>query len=198
MFLCRLSGVPGAGKTFLAAKIGCHLAVTVIDLDTIKSSLLTSFDDDIDPKLAGRAAYDLVFALAGYYLRSGSIVIIDSPCAYEIIIERGMKIARDNRAKYRFVECRVDDAAIISDRRLGRSSMKSQVLRRPISQQELESFMGALKRPEGIDIFRVDTGGEYDTAAIIEYLVAGQMVWFMRVRFERARVSRLFLQINIA
>ena len=64
MFLCQMSGVPGAGKSTLARRICKMTNAVLLDLDVVKSSVINSFENDIDFKFAGKVAYELIFSLA--------------------------------------------------------------------------------------------------------------------------------------
>jgi predicted kinase len=170
MFLCQLSGIPGAGKSFMAKKIAALFPAAILDLDVVKTSIMTSFDDGIDFKFAGKVAYDVIFSLADHHLGCGLSVVIDTPCAYPAIPQRGRAIAARHGAAYKMMECSVRDVAVINHRRSSRPILKSQSRTHGISQMEFEAEMAGMLRPEGVEILSVDTQYPVDEKEIMDYL----------------------------
>jgi predicted kinase len=104
--LALMAGPPGAGKTTLALAVGRALGWPVIDKDTLKSALLES---GIAESLAGRASYQLLHDVGrDLVVRQGMSVILDSPAAYAIVIERAAAIAAEVGAHLRVVLCLAD------------------------------------------------------------------------------------------
>jgi predicted kinase len=122
--LIQFAGRPGSGKTRLSRDLARHLGASVLDLDVVKSALLdagTAWDD------AGRTAYQVMFALAEDMLRVGRPVIVDSPSRWEIIPERGQRIAAGVGVPYLMIECRCADAAELTRRLSSRPRHRSQM-----------------------------------------------------------------------
>lgn len=172
MYLCQLSGIPGTGKSTLARYIGRLTGSVIIDMDTIKSAILSSFENNIDFKFAGKVSYDIVFALADNYLELGQSVVIDSPCGYDIILERGNALTKKHNASYKFIECYLTDLAELNRRRTVREIKPSQIYSITIDEREFQDSYDKLKRPSNHVYLSIDTGQGIDKciATIIDYL----------------------------
>ena len=174
MFLCQMSGIPGAGKSTLARHICKMTNAVLLDLDVIKSSVLSSFENDIDFKFAGKIAYEMSYSLADSNLEMGNSVVIDSPCSYEIIIEQGTAIAKKHNAKYKFIECYLDieNLAELNRRRATREILPSQIYNVPIDEDIFQESIRSMIRPTGYDYLLIDTGQEIDKYidTVMEYL----------------------------
>ncbi len=123
-FLLQTAGPPGIGKTSLARGVCAATGAVRLDVDVVKSALLAAglpWDD------AGRAGYDVLFALAHDLLAAGRAVVVDSPCHYRAIVDRGMAAARRHGAVYGFVELRTDDLDLLRSRLGGREPLPSQM-----------------------------------------------------------------------
>ncbi|MBD0324281.1 MAG: ATP-binding protein [Aldersonia sp.] len=104
--LVLMAGPPGAGKTTLALAVGRALGWPVIDKDTLKSALLTN---GVAETLAGPAAYELLHDLGCDLLVQQRLsVILDSPAAYPIVVEKATTLAREAGAVLRVVLCLAD------------------------------------------------------------------------------------------
>lgn len=78
--LVVVTGMPSSGKTTVAEGLARRLQLPLIAKDEIKESLYESLGAaDLEASaLLGRAAYALIFALAGATLDSGASVIIEA------------------------------------------------------------------------------------------------------------------------
>ncbi|MCL2376178.1 MAG: ATP-binding protein [Defluviitaleaceae bacterium] len=172
MFLCQMSGIPGTGKSTLARHICKLTSAVLLDVDTIKSSVMISFGDDIDFKFVSKISYDVIFALAEDNLKAGNSVVIDSPCSYEIILERGTNLAKRHRADYKFVECHLEDLIELNNRRTAREILPSQAYNTPIDESQYQQSIKDLKRPADGNYLLIDTsqGVEHYIKNVIEYL----------------------------
>ena len=172
MFLCQMSGIPGTGKSMLARHICQITNAVLLDSDVIKSSILDSFEDDIDFRFAGKVAYEMIFSLADSNLAIGNSVVIDSPCGYEIIIEKGTALTKKYNIPYKFIECYLDDLSELNRRRTTREILPSQKVNIPINENEFRESIASLKRPAGHDYLLVDTNQEIEKyiGKVIEYL----------------------------
>lgn len=125
MFFLQMSGVPGSGKSTLARAIAKHTGAVVIDHDIVKSAMLAS-QADLDPNVAGKISYDIEWALVDSYLSQGLSVILDSPCLYTIMVEKGTALSQKYQATYKYVECALTDINEIDARLRTRQRMISQ------------------------------------------------------------------------
>jgi predicted kinase len=108
-----MSGVPGSGKSTVAAHVARTFGAVAVDYDVIKSAIL---DADFDLHSATKASYEVMYAQANHVLTQGHPVIMDSPCFWPRIITEGMKIAEAHTAPYRFIECHVEDLQLLDTR----------------------------------------------------------------------------------
>ncbi|BBH24337.1 hypothetical protein Back11_56820 [Paenibacillus baekrokdamisoli] len=95
MFFLQMSGYPGSGKSTLAKAISKKTGAIVVDHDIVKSALLESMkslESNIDPRVAGIASYDIDWSLVDYYLSESRSVILDSPCLYTDLLDKGTEI----------------------------------------------------------------------------------------------------------
>ena len=128
MFFIQMSGFPGSGKSTLALEIAKRIDCIIIDHDIIKSALLNSLDEShIDGKLAGEISYNIDFSLVDFYLAQGKNVILDSPCLYEEMVEKGIDISSKYNADYKYIECYVSDFVEINNRLKKRVRKISQI-----------------------------------------------------------------------
>ena len=172
MFLCQMSGIPGTGKSKLAAYISEMTNAVLLDLDVIKSSILDSFENNIDFKFAGKIAYELIYSLADSNLKIGNSVVIDSPCSYEIIITNGTDLAKKHRIPYKFIECYLTDLTELNRRRVERDILPSQMINIPIDQEMFQESISSLVRPLDYEYLLVDTSPVIDKyiGNVLEYL----------------------------
>ncbi|HET6530680.1 MAG TPA: ATP-binding protein [Actinoplanes sp.] len=75
MVLAVFAGLPGVGKSTLAAQVAAELPATVLAVDTVDFTLQRH---DVTEPRPGFAAYAVVAALAEVQLRIGHHVIIDA------------------------------------------------------------------------------------------------------------------------
>ena len=174
MFLCQMSGLPGTGKSTLARHI-CKLTNAVLlDTDVVKSSILNSFENNIDFKFASKVAYETIFSLADSNLHIGNSVVIDSPCRYDIIIAQGTSIAQKYKVPYKFIECRlaIEHLQELNRRRVMREILPSQEVNIPINEEEYIKGMKSFVRPTNHEYLIVDTAHDIESyiGKVAEYL----------------------------
>jgi predicted kinase len=118
-----MAGWMGSGKSSLARAISGQTGAVVLDHDTTKTAIMSA---GVPHPPAGGASYAVVFALAADFLEQGLSVVIDSPCVYSDIAERGLHLAANAGVPYYFIECSCSEE--LSRQRLDeRDSRASQV-----------------------------------------------------------------------
>lgn len=152
MFILQMAGFPGSGKSTLSKIISKETGAIVIDRDIIKSSML---NNNLTNEIASDISYKVTFDLASYYLSLGLSVIIDTPCYYRGIIDKGQELAKQYKADYKFIECKVDDFEIIKNRITARDNMISQV--KAPTFKGFERSKERAKRPEEYNYLIIDT-----------------------------------------
>ncbi len=101
--LVLMAGLPGTGKTTLAARLGNILRWPVLDKDVIKSSLM---EVGLAEEAAGWAAFDNLFMLAQDVLVKQRIsVILDSSAMHPFIVERASEIAQAAGVPLKVILC---------------------------------------------------------------------------------------------
>jgi predicted kinase len=101
-FLLQMAGMPGSGKSALARVIGHATGAVVLDKDVLKTAVLEA---GVEEGLAGPAAYEAFFGLAGHLLGQGHAVVLDSPSFYAEIPAKGAALADGRHVPYYFIEC---------------------------------------------------------------------------------------------
>lgn len=152
MFLLQMAGIPGSGKSTLAKEISKHIDVVVIDRDIIKTSMMES---NVDSDIINNASYNLVFSLCKFYLSINKSVIIDTPCFFDDIPERGISIAREYNAEYKYIECRLEDFDVINNRLMTRTSCVSQI--KSIDKDRFLNAIDKSKKPEELKHITVNS-----------------------------------------
>lgn len=156
MFFLQMAGFPGSGKSTLSRRIAKITGAIIIDHDISKSSILKSIgDSNLELKVLGMTSYNIDWALIEFYLSQSYDVIFDSPCFYPEMIERGSSLSKKYNAKYKYVECYLNDYQEISKRLQNRERMISQIS--DTSEEEFENNVNESKRPNDIQCLRVDS-----------------------------------------
>lgn len=172
MYFVQMSGAPGAGKSTLAREIAKNIDVIILDHDIVKTALIES---NIDANITGKTSYHVVLSLVDYYLSQNRSVIVDSPCFYNELLEKGISIARKNGAKYKYIECRIDDLNEIDFRLKKRKRMISQVpqvVSDKTNEKIFENWINNMKRPSDMSYLVVDTSQPLKSYLneVIEYI----------------------------
>ncbi|WP_327637544.1 ATP-binding protein [Kribbella sp. NBC_00482] len=123
MFLLQMSGVPGSGKSTVAAHVVDTYGAVAIDYDVILTAVL---DGGVDVAGRSKAAYEVLFAMTRSVLGQGRSVVVDSPCFWPRIRDKGMETARSHDATYRYIECQVHDLKVVDERLARRPQLRSQ------------------------------------------------------------------------
>lgn len=157
MFFIQMSGFPGSGKSTLSREIAKKCEAIIVDHDIVKSSLMKSIEEaPIVAKLAGKIAYDIDWALVEFHLSQGLNVILDSPCLYDELIEKGLTLTSKYNATYRYVECYLDDINEINRRLKTRDRMVSQIAE-ILSPEAFTYTIANSKKPMGHEVLTVNT-----------------------------------------
>lgn len=119
--LIQMHGDPGSGKSALALALGRRLPAVVVDKDILKSAILRAGGSE---QLAAAAAYEAFFGLAESLLSQGQSVILDSPCVWPSIEERGRGIAAAAGMPWMMIECTCP-VGVIDQRLAARSGLES-------------------------------------------------------------------------
>lgn len=171
MFFLQMSGFPGSGKSTLSREVALRLDAVIVDHDITKTALLESTaQHPLDPALAGKIAYDIDWSLVEFQLSLGRNVILDSPCLYDVMIDRGLAIATNSGATYRYNECLVDDVDEINRRLHERDRKLSQI--RNVSPEDFHRTVAASKKPPLMHKLTIDTSRPLETylSDVIVYL----------------------------
>ena len=108
MVLAVFAGLPGVGKSTLAARVAAVLPATVLPVDTVDFTLQRY---DVSEPRPGYAAYGVVAALAETQLRIGHNVIIDAVNPVKAARQMWAELAESLEVPLRVVEVVVGDDA---------------------------------------------------------------------------------------
>ncbi|MFZ7930924.1 AAA family ATPase [Bacillus thuringiensis] len=157
MFFLQMSGFPGSGKSTVSKYIAKLTGAVIIDHDVLKSALLKSLKvKGIEPTIVGGLAYDAEWVLIDSYLEQGHSVILDSPCLYEGMLEKGNKLSTKHGVKYKYIECYLNDMEEINRRLQTRKRMISQI-EKVESEVGFEKWLNGSQRPLNNEYLIVDS-----------------------------------------
>lgn len=105
--LVQICGLPGAGKSTLAAAIADVIPVLSLRVDAIEAAM---WKYGIPPEQSGLAAYSVMHAVAGPHLRRGQTVVADAVSSVEAARAGWAATAQGCGAKLRVVEVVCPDA----------------------------------------------------------------------------------------
>ncbi|MCM3259217.1 ATP-binding protein [Paenibacillus lautus] len=171
MYFLQMSGFPGSGKSTLARRISNITGAVIVDHDISKTAILKSAEGlDIEMKHLGKISYTVDWDLVEFYLSQGHDVIFDAPCLYSEMLDHGLRLAKKYHAKYKYIECYLNDYKEISNRLQNRKRMISQ-----ISETTEESFISGLnesKRPLDIKCLTIDSSQSIESYlnSVLDYL----------------------------
>jgi len=166
-YLLQMAGFPGSGKTGLAELIAIETGAIVIDRDVIKNAMLGF---GLEAKILAEVSYNITFELAKKYIDGGKSVIIDTPCFYKEIVERGVRLCDGTNAYYKYIECLVPSYEIVQNRLQSRQSLETQI-QTTTEENYYRTFDKSVK-PEHSIALTVDTSdfSKIDMDTIICYL----------------------------
>ena len=100
----------------------------------------------IESTIVGGVSYDVEWVLIDSYLEQGHSVILDSPCLYEGMVEKGIKLSNKHGVKYKYIECYLNDMEEINSRLQTRKRMVSQI-EKVESELAFKKWLNGSKRP---------------------------------------------------
>ncbi|AFQ16944.1 AAA family ATPase [Bacillus thuringiensis] len=172
MFFLQMSGFPGAGKSTVSKYIAKLTGAIIVDHDVLKSALLKSLEvKGIESTIVGGLAYDAEWALIDSYLEQGHSVILDSPCLYEGMVEKGIKLSNKHGVKYKYIECYLNDMEEINARLQTRKRMISQI-EKVRSEVGFKKWLNGSKKPLNSEYLIVDSSEPLERYAenMIDYM----------------------------
>lgn len=111
--LVVFSGLPGTGKSTLAAALARAMAAPLFAVDPIEASMWRS---GLPSTMTGVAAYGIVATLADEHLRRGQSVIVDAVNPVEAARAPWRALARRYQADLKIIECICSDTAAHRER----------------------------------------------------------------------------------
>lgn len=168
--LVQMAGHAGSGKSTVARQLAAHTGAAVLDLDTIKTSLLEA---GLDWDASSKGSYAAIYALVDDLLSiDGARVIVDTPSYWAEINARLTASADAHGAAYVFVEC-VADEPVRALRLARRPTRRSQVAGLGSNPLDAPSDLGdlhhrAIERPTGRPCVVVHTDGPLDLPSVLE------------------------------
>lgn len=156
MFFLQMSGIPGSGKSTLAREIAKRTNAVLIDHDVVKTAFLEKTVES-NPTLAGGISYHIEWALIESNLAVGNNVILDSPCLYETMIEKGERLVDKYQCSYKYIECYLNDIDVINKRLKQREKMPSQISE-VTSEQDFLITLANSQKPKHHPSLIIDTG----------------------------------------
>jgi predicted kinase len=115
------TGLPGTGKTSIAAAVALELSIPVFAKDWLEATLIRC---ELRPAEGGpplgSVGYQLLTILAERQLRLGQSVILDSVASTLSIRAEWRTLAQTFRAEWRVIECICSDETVQRDRLGGR------------------------------------------------------------------------------
>ena len=111
------------GKSSLARGVGQRLGWPVVDKDDASDVLMAYLDP------YGPTAYDVMFAQAKSLMEQGFSVIVDSPLRGEVGLTNALKVAEENHAEVKVLECFCSDRTVWRKRLETRERRPAHVLK---------------------------------------------------------------------
>lgn len=173
MFFLQMAGFPGSGKSTLAQSLAKRTGAVIVDHDVVKSALLESMEGQaIDPRTAGKISYGIDWSLIEFHLSLGHSVIFDSPCLYAEMLGKGMRLAEKYNAKYKYVECYLNDFQEINER-LKKRKRKISQLQEILSEQVFSVAIDSSERPLNMEHVVVNSGKALEVYfdEVVEYVL---------------------------
>ena len=167
--LVQMAGHAGSGKSTIARQLAEGTGAAVLDLDTIKSSLLEA---GLDWDSSSRGSYAAIYALVDDLLSiNRARVIVDTPSYWAETNARLTAAADTHGAAYVFVEC-VADQSVRARRLEERPTRGSQAGGLGSNPLDAPVDLGILhhrqiERPMGSACVLVHTDGQIDLQSLL-------------------------------
>lgn len=172
LFFLQMSGFPGSGKSTVSKYIAKLTGAVIVDHDVLKSALLQSLEmKGMESTIVGGVSYDVEWALIDSYLEQGHSVILDSPCLYEEMVEKGIMLSNKHGVKYKYIECYLNDMKEINNRLQTRKRMVSQI-GKVDSEVAFKKWLDGSNRPSNTEYLIVDSGKPLEryTQKMMDYI----------------------------
>lgn len=110
--LILVNGLPGVGKTTLAAKLQADLGLPALGKDMLKEFLFDTIGigGKDDSRLIGKAVSEMMYVLAADYAAAGRSIILESAYFAEFARPAFQQIVHAHRARIIEVYCSLDPA----------------------------------------------------------------------------------------
>jgi predicted kinase len=122
LIVVQMHGEPGSGKSTLARAIAPLVGAILLDKDVIKSAILRS---GVADGLAGPAAYEVYFDLAGQIVHQGYSLILDNPVFWPRVEERWLALSAAAACPPLLIECVCPDRNELCRRLASRNGLES-------------------------------------------------------------------------
>lgn len=170
--LIATAGLPGSGKSTIAAQIGAALKCAVVSVDPIESAIVAAGIDPDQP--TGLAAYLVAETIAESVLSSGQTIIVDAVNAVEPARHQWIALAERQQVELRFIEVQCLDVDVHQARLEARVSK----LPHPAEatsyavEQSLEEYAAWTGRTASVRRVTIDTSRplESNVAAALAFL----------------------------
>lgn len=117
VFFLQMSGFPGSGKSTLSKYIAKLTGAVIVSHDVVKSALLKSLTaKGSESTVVGGVSYYIEWELIVFLLEQEHSVILDSPCLYDGMVEKGIGLYRKYGATYKNIECYLNNIEEINCR----------------------------------------------------------------------------------
>jgi predicted kinase len=110
--LVIFSGLPGAGKSFVAEFISSKFSIPVFAKDKLEATLVRSELVKIEDHRLGFAGYELLTEIAITNLSAGQSVALDSVCGRNSLRNNWLSLATSYSAQVIVVECICSDSNV--------------------------------------------------------------------------------------
>lgn len=161
--LIAMAGLPGSGKSTIAASIGQRLRIAVVSVDPIESAILTAGIGSDQP--TGLAAYLVAETIAESVLSAGQSIIVDAVNAVEPARQQWVQLAERMGTTLRFVETSCSDPVLHRTRLEARQRAVPQLAEPSwvAVEQSLEDYAEWTGPLADVRRITVDTAGALDT-----------------------------------
>ena len=150
-------GLPGSGKSTIAAHIGAALNAAVVSVDPIEAAILAAGIDQSQP--TGLAAYLVAETIAASVVSAGQTIVVDAVNAVEPARLQWVALAQREGVELRFVEVHCSDVELHRSRLDKRMRQLPQLAdpSRHAVEQSLEEYAEWTGAAASVRRIRIDT-----------------------------------------